>query len=396
MSETEEMNQPLYRFLHLCWEYPPNGSGIGQYIESISSGLRALGHYTVIVTSRAEGFPELEILPNGKILRIYERKDIGSKWVAEKVLEIASEEKIDLIEAPEHFGEAGVLLREKQRPPVMINCRYNDVLLQARYAQAHYPWQKLMIQLARVRQWKLHLRERYSIEHADLLAAPSRIMMEGLRNQGVKIPERTAVLPKPLIPLKEWDNEESDRPTVLLLGRIDIGKGIGFLPEMIRQVKAEVPNVLFEIAGGDSYARGLGDCRDWLEKQLVAEKDHIHFTGHLNRPEVDAAYRRAWVVIVPSKWDTSPTTVLEAMQRKKAIVASPFGGMAEYVEGTGNAIEDPHTAKFASAIVSFLKDEEKRKQVGAAGRQKAFDVFLPETCANQYIEFVNQILNPTV
>jgi glycosyltransferase involved in cell wall biosynthesis len=394
MKNRKEKHQPLYRILHLCWEYPPTGSGIGQYIESISAGLRALGHYTVIITSRAEGLSEREQLPNGKILRIYDRKDIGSKWLAEKVLKIAKEEKIDIIEAPEHFGEAAVLLRSKKRPPVMINCRYNDVLLQARYAQVHYPIQKLMIQLACVRQWKLHRRERYSIEHADLLAAPSRIMMEGLRNQGVKIPKRTAVLPKPLIPLMEWENSESIQPTVLLLGRIDIGKGIGFLPEMIRQVKAEIPNVLFEIAGADSYARGLGNCRDWLEKQLVSEQEHIHFTGQLNRQEVNEAYRRAWVVIVPSKWDTSPTTVLESMQRRKAIVASPFGGMAEYLEGTGNLIEDPHTPKFASAIIGFLKNENKRKEVGESGRQKAFDVFLPETCANKYVDFINQILNP--
>ncbi|BHH82697.1 glycosyltransferase family 4 protein [Desulforhopalus sp. 52FAK] len=394
MNKNKEHHQPLYRILQLCWEYPPTGSGVGQYIESISTGLRALGHYTLIITSRAEGLPEQEDFKNGKLLRIYSPSDIGSKWLADKVLEIAKTEKIDLIEAPERLGEAGVLMRSKQRPPVMINCRYNDVLRQARYSQVYFPWQKVMIQLARIREWKRHLRERYSIEHADLLAAPSRIMMEGLRNQGVKIPEKNAVLPKPLKPLMEWENREAKRPTVLLVGRIDIGKGIGFLPEMIRQVKAEIPNVLFEIAGGDSYARGLGDCRNWLEKQLASEIEYVHFTGHLNRDEVNEAYRRAWVVIVPSKWDTSPTTVLEAMQRRKAIVASPFGGMPEYVEGTGNRIEDPNTPKFASAIVEFLKNEKQRRLVGEAGRQKAFETFLPETCAIKYVEFINQVLNP--
>ena len=392
MKNFDSTSQIRHRILHLSWEYPPTGSGIGQYFESISAGLRSLGHFTVIVTSRVEGFPELEEIPNGKIFRIYERSDIGKKWLAGKVLEIAELEKIDLIEAPEHFGEAAVLLRSKKRPPVMINCRYNDVLLQARYAQVHYPWQKPMIQLACLRQWKMHRRERESIEHADLLAAPSRIMLDGLKNQGVNIPKRTAVLPKPLIPLPEWENREADRPTVLLLGRIDIGKGIGFLPEMIRQVKAEVPNVLFEIAGGDSYARGLGDCRDWLEKQLESEGAHVHFTGQLNRAEVNEAYRRAWVVMVPSKWDTSPTTILEAMQRKKAIVASPYGGMSEYVGGTGNVIADPHKPEFATALVEFLYDEKRRNLIGEAGRQKALKEYVPESCALKYLEFINQIL----
>lgn len=391
---TEKKASPRYRILHWCWEYPPTGSGIGQYIQSIAAGLRALGHYTVIVTSRAEGRPETEDLGNGKLLRIYDRSDIGKKWLTEKVLDISEAEKIDLIETPEHFGEAGLLLKRRPRPPVMINCRYNDVLRQARYSQVHYSWQKVMIELARLRQWKLHLRERYSIEHADLLAAPSRIMMEGLKKQGVKIPRNTAVLPKPLIPLEGWENREAERPTVLMLGRIDIGKGIGFLPEMIRRVKAACPDVLFEIAGGDSYARGLGDCRDWLEKKLAHEKENVMFTGQLDREQVDEAYRRAWVVIVPSKWDTSPTTVLEAMQRKKAVVASPFGGMPEYLEGTLNRVEDPHQPAFADAIVSFLRDKERRVKAGESGQKKTLKSFLPEVCAEEYVAFIGQVLKP--
>lgn len=391
---TESQTSPRYRILHWCWEYPPTGSGIGQYMQSIAAGLRALGHYTVIVTSRAEGLPEAEDLGNGKLLRIYDRSDIGKKWLTSKVLEISEAERIDLIEAAEHFGEAGLLLRQKKRPPVMINCRYNDVLRQARYSQAHYSWQKVMIQLARLRQWKLHVRERYSIEQADLLAAPSRIMMDGLKKQGVKIPPKTEVLPKPLIPLDGWENREAERPTVLMLGRIDIGKGAGFLPAMIRRVKEMCPDVLFEIAGGGSYARILGDCRDWLERQLAQEKESVVFTGQLDRERVDEAYRRAWVVIVPSKWDTSPTTVLEAMQRRKPVVASPFGGMPEYLEGTFNRIEDPHTPAFADAVVSFLRDKEKRTRAGKSGEEKSRKYFLPEVCAEKYIAFIEQVLKP--
>jgi glycosyltransferase involved in cell wall biosynthesis len=392
MRTVEQPPLPSLRILHWCWEYPPAGSGIGQYIQSISAGLRALGCYSVIVTSRAEGLPETESLQNGKIYRIYNRADIGRKWLTAKVLEIAAFEKIDLIEAPEHFGEAGLLLRHKNRPPVMINCRYNDVLRQARYSQVYFSWQKWMIELARLRQWKVHQRERYSIEHADLLAAPSRIMLDGLKNQGVRITEKSTVLPKPLIPLDEWKNAEADRPTVLMLGRIDVGKGIQFLPDIIRQVRTSVPDVRFEVAGSGSYARGLGNCRDWLERHLGSEIDYVTFTGQLNRNQVDDAYRRAWVVIVPSKWDTSPTTVLEAMQRSKPVVASPFGGMPEYLEATGCRIEDPHRPSFASAISEFLRDKSARISAGESGRRKAIAEFLPETCARKYIDFISSHL----
>jgi glycosyltransferase involved in cell wall biosynthesis len=233
-------------------------------------------------------------------------------------------------------------------------------------------------------------RERLSIEQADLLAAPSHIMLEGLINQGLRIPAKHAVLPKPLIPLREWENEESKVPTVLFVGRLDIGKGIGFLPEIIQQVKLQVPDVRFEIAGGDTYARGLGSCKSWLERKLRTVSKHVRFLGQLDRRDINEAYRKSWVVIVPSKWDTSPTAVLEAMQREKAIVASPYGGMSEYLQGTENRIEDPKNPQFAEAVVYFLKDEVSRISAGRKGKEKSIREYSPEVCANRYIEFLNR------
>ena len=376
------------KILHFCWEYPPRGSGVGKYIGEISAGLRKLGHQTIIATSRGDGLPEEEALAGGRIYRMYDYGDIGKASVTDRVLAMAREHAVDLIEAVDHLGEAADLLRRPARPPVLINCRYNDVVLRARYAQAWYGWQRRAIDLACWRDFRRLGRERYSIEHADLLAAPSGWMLEALRAQGVRLPARTAVLPKPLDSIPGWTNAEAAAPTLLLVGRIDVGKGVPYLRDLLERVSRRHPGVVLEFAGEDGYARFLGSMRAWTERQLGEQRGRVRFLGRLGPQELDQAYRRAWVVLVPSRWDTSPTALLEAMVRAKPVVASPFGGMAEYMGGGGEWIADPGRPAFADAVARLLGDAELRQAVGRQLQNRAAQEYDPAGAAQKYVDFV--------
>lgn len=375
------------RIMHFCSEYPPYGYGAGRYFEEISRGLRQLGHFSMVVTSRVPGQPEQEHVENGLILRKFDLADIGARWLAEYVQGLANEHEIDLIESADRLGEAAVLQRMGDRPPIMVNCRYNDIVYRARFAQAWYSWQKITIQLACLRQWRRMARERYSIEHADLLAAPSTWMMDSLLQQGVALPHRRAVLVKPLAAISDWENAESSRPTILLVGRIDVGKGIAYLPAILEIISTHFPDVKLEVAGPDSYSRGLGSVREWGEKRLGALRRHVRFLGALDAEALDAAYRRAWVVIVPSRWDTSPTVLLEAMVRATPVVASPFGGMAEYL-GDDQWIHDPATPSFANAVIRLLQDAHLRSAYGSQLKDRVEKYFTQEQAALAYIQFV--------
>ena len=380
------------KILHFCWEYPPRGAGVGKYIGEISAGLRRLGHQTIIATSRGDGLPEEEVLVGGSIHRLYDYEEIGKPAVAERILALARNHQVDLIEAVDHLGEAAELLKMKSRPPVLINCRYNDVVLGARYAQAWHHWQKYSIDLACLRDFRRLRRERYSIEHADLLAAPSGWMLEALQAQGLRLPERTAVLPKPLDSILGWTNAEAKAPTLLLVGRIDVGKGVPYLRDLLERVSRRHPDVVLEFAGEDGYARFLGSVRAWTERQLAEQRARVRFLGRLGPQELDQAYRRAWVVLVPSRWDTSPTALLEAMVRAKPVVASPFGGMAEYMGGDGEWIADPGQPAFAAAVSSLLSDASLRRALGERFRRRAEQEYSPLRAAERYVDFVRTAL----
>ena len=372
-----------------CWEYPPTGSGIGRYIEEMSRALRRAGHFTVVLTSACPGEPETQAVESGVVLRSYDRAAIGRDEIAGLLRAACDRYRVDVVEAADHLGESAGFMRLTNRPPVLLKCHYNDVVKASRYAQACYAWQRVTIDLACLRDRRRLARERFSIEHADMVVAPSDRMLRELGMSGLRLPAITGVLPNPMAPVPGAGGAEAPTPTLLMVGRIDVGKGIAHLPALLRAARSAVPDVALEIAGGDSYARFLGSSKEWLQHQLGDDVKSVRFLGQLPPAALDEAYRRAWVVVVPSQWDTFPTAVLEAMARGKAIVASPHGGMPEMLDGTGCPIADPAGPAFTAAVIRLLKDPALRRSAGEGARRRVDTCYSPATIVARYTAFLN-------
>lgn len=375
------------------WEYPPSGSGIGRYVSHMAQALDAAGHSVFIVTSRVTGLPDEDAMGScGRVYRVYETAQIGRDEPAQIALELARRHAVDVIEVPDHLGEASGLFARRKRPPVLIKAHYNDVFRVARYAQAVYAWQRPMIDLACWRDWRRLRRERKSLEGPEALTVCSSRLLEGMLEQGIRLPSKRTVIPNPISPIPDWYNTEAEQPTLLLVGRMDIGKGIQYLPGLLDRLIPHFPEVRLEIAGGDGYARGLGSLRMWLERQLGARSHRVRFLGMLDAHDLDAAYRRAWVVLVPSRWDTFPTVVLEAMTRGKSMVGSTNGGIPEMLAGTLCPVESPDGPAYADAVIRLLSDRGLRKTVGESGKEKARMEYAPGVIVKRYIQFVETIV----
>jgi glycosyltransferase involved in cell wall biosynthesis len=377
------------KVLFHCSEFPPVGGGVGAYMLNMARALGATGHQAAVVTSRAPGLPELDVSESfGPVYRIYDAAEAGSDRVRDRVLALARELRPDLIEGADHLGDCAGLLRHPRRPPVLVKVHACSAMEVLRRSHVLHRWQRLTIAAALLRHRRQLARERFSIEHADLLCAPSRRVLAELRRQGLSLPAGAEVIPNPMIAPEPSAGGEADRPTVLFVGRIDVGKGIEHLPAMLARLARTLPDVVLELAGPDGYARGLGSLRAWLEARLARGTGQARFLGRLGAPELAAAYRRAWVVVVPSRWDNFPTVLLEAMGHAKPVVASPHGGMPEMVEGTGGVIADPASPEFAEQVGQLLRDGQLRARAGASLREKLVRSYSPEAVVGAYIRFV--------
>lgn len=379
--------------LFVSYTFPPASSGVGTYVYNMALALCAAGHNVAVATGKVDGLAVEERINGINVYRCYSLEELWSPQVASIILDLAVKVQADVIEGADYLGEVSEILKCRERPLVvtkMHSCNVHSVLSES---QAWYKWQRVTISIARLRAFRQTRAELACIEKADAVLSPSHALFDACSRQNIRLPLRRAVVPNPFkipkhtpAPLKE----QSAVPTILFVGRLDMGKGIGYLPSMLKIILSQIPNATLEIAGGDSYARGLGSLRKWLfhrfEKAGVSGR--VHWLGHLDSDTLDQAYKRAWIQIIPSRWDTFPGVALEGMARAKALIVSCNGGLPEMMKGTLNIIEDPRSDSFSEGVVRLLSDDKVREQAGYSGYIKLLNDYSPVNVARAYTETI--------
>jgi len=91
-------------------------------------------------------------------------------------------------------------------------------------------------------------------------------------------------------------------------------------------------------------------------------------------PEILAA---SDVFVLPSRWEGLPLTIIEAMMVGLPVVATRVSGVPELVEDgvTGFLVPSGDPQGLAKALQQLLDDEELRRRMGEAGRQRALGNF---------------------
>lgn len=375
------------------WEYGTGSGGIAQYMHQMATGLGDRGHQVFVVAGRREGFPEVEETPYGCVYRIYDRSDIRSLWLTERVLELAAQHQVDVIEGADHLGECAGIIQRKSRPPVLIKYHGCQIINALTSAEVVYPWQRLTVGIALMRIRSQRSAERICVERADLAQAPSQKIVDDFLAQGTPLPKQLEIIPNMLARCPEpasGVHEEANRPTLLYTGRLELRKGLQYLPGIVRAVRKQFPDVMLELAGNDCYARGIGSVREWLQKEFKGMEHNIRFLGGLDGTALDAAYRRSAMLVFPTKWDNFPMSVLEAMGYAKPVVTTRNGGMPEMLTGTGAIIAEADSNVFSKGICDLLADSDRRTRVGKACRDRVLSHYMTDQVVEQYIQYLKK------
>jgi glycosyltransferase involved in cell wall biosynthesis len=159
-------------------------------------------------------------------------------------------------------------------------------------------------------------------------------------------------------------------PLVVQVGRLRREKNpLGGL-EVMRQVRAQVPDVQFAFLGdGPMMERVQG---------AVAESDAgswAHLLGY--RADAAAVIALADVMLLPSRADAMPLAVLESMALGVPVVASDVGDVCRTLAGGGVCVPVDDLEGFRDACVTLLTDTDLRAAAGAAGSERARDFDAP-------------------
>ena len=167
-------------------------------------------------------------------------------------------------------------------------------------------------------------------------------------------------------------------PRLAIVGRLIPIKGHEVLLEAVARVRAEIPDVILEIAGDGP----LGSQLEATAARLGLA-DRVTFLGRVAPP--GPVYERAEIVVVPSFGEGFGMVALEAMERGRAVVASDVGGLPEIVSPgrTGLVVPPGDPAALAGAIVELARDPARTAALGAAGRERALSAFSQERCTER-------------
>ena len=182
---------------------------------------------------------------------------------------------------------------------------------------------------------------------------------------------------------------EPDVPTVSWAGRVDPIKDLETLIRAFSLVHKEIPQARLRMFGGTPKGREgyLDRC-----KQLAGELgigDVATFEGRV--PEIRDAYAAGHVVVLSSISEGFPYTVIEAMTSGRACVATDVGGVAEAVGETGVVVPPRDPRAMALACVDLLRDDERRRRLGAQARTRALQHFTVDLAIGTFDEIYGSL-----
>ncbi|MFL9845196.1 glycosyltransferase family 4 protein [Flavobacterium rhizosphaerae] len=185
------------------------------------------------------------------------------------------------------------------------------------------------------------------------------------------------------------NSEHKDTITVTLIGRISRLKGHKWLlSTYINFLKSKNIKLLFVGSPVEGQEYYLDEVNKIItENGLETEITVMDFTQNL-----ETVWQATDIAVMPStEAESFGLVALEAMLRKKPVIASNHGGVTEIVvdKQTGLLVSPGNEEALAKAILTLAFDEKKRESFGLAGYERAAAKF----SLQNYIDGITHVLN---
>jgi glycosyltransferase involved in cell wall biosynthesis len=174
----------------------------------------------------------------------------------------------------------------------------------------------------------------------------------------------------------------NDCPLLLFVGNHTVNKGLDVLLRSLPMMKERAVAV---IAGS---VRSKAENRQLVESSgLRLDDRRFLFTDFITKEELRALYRSVNVFVFPSRADTLPLVILEAMASGLPVVATDVGGIPyEVTPAEGILVSAGDPAALAEALDRMCRDEAMRFEMGVSGKRRVVSQFDWEISARLSID----------
>lgn len=327
----------------------PDTKGGGQYhVHAMSRDQAAMGHdVTVLTTREGNSLPRREETDGYTVIRVPKGITIAGNHISPEVARYlwrVDSTDFDVIHAHSHLyfsTNLAALKRRRGDVPLAIT---NHGL----YSQSASEW---------LFRWYLKTLGRWTFNQADVVFCYTEADKEKIRGLGVS--SRIDVVPNGIDTAQftpEGDESElidAEGPVVLFVGRLVDGKRPWIALEVFAKVLKECPEA-------ELYLCGEGPLHAELEEQIdeLGMGGSVSLLGHIPYDEMPKLYRSSDVLILPSRAEGAPRTVLEAISSGVRVVTSDLPQLRTIIGSNGRLIDANSSDEMADAIVSAFNTAE--------------------------------------
>jgi glycosyltransferase involved in cell wall biosynthesis len=235
-------------------------------------------------------------------------------------------------------------------------------------------------------------------DQMDRLIVPSSSIAAKVRAEGRRA--RFSVIPNGIdlarfampVPPCTLRDDFGVPPDALLIGavaRLEPEKGLAYLIDAMPAVAGAVPNAWLAIVGEGSLDAELRRLAAVLPEPA---RGRVIFAGR--RDDISAVTADLDIAALPSMREAQGISVLEAMARRKPVVASAVGGLREVLtDGVDGILVPSQDAEaLASALIRLGRSPELRRALGEAGYRTVVSRFSVDAMVRQIEEVYNEEL----
>jgi glycosyltransferase involved in cell wall biosynthesis len=193
------------------------------------------------------------------------------------------------------------------------------------------------------------------------------------------------------VDLTTWNaTSSSDAPAnhFLFMGRLVDWKALPIVFEAMTRVPAARLDVI-----GDGAMRSAWED----EAKQLGVGDRVRFLGWRSQSECAAALAGARALVLPSLYECGGAVVLEAMAMARPVIATDWGGPADYLDAETGVLIRPVSREslvrgFAEAMQRLIDDPEVAAHMGAAAKRKAISCFTWEMKVDRMVELYESLI----
>lgn len=276
-----------------------------------------------------------------------------------RVRELHRTGRIDLIQAHSSLpcGHAAMLLSAELGLPYVVSVHGLDVFSSEQVG-------------GRAGEWCRRISQRVYRSSKRVICISERVRELVLEGTGPKC--RTSVVYNGVDPemFSPGVQTSSGGLIILCVGNLIPIKGHEVLIRAVASLAADFPQLMLEIIG-----YGPEQLRLQALVQQLGVANSVRFLGLQSRQQVAAAMRHCTVFALPSRYEGLGCVYLEAMSAGKPVIGCRGQGIAEIIRhGSNGFLVGPDNEKeLALALAMLLRDEPRRRSLGAVARDTILD-----------------------